>query len=35
MSADRSGVVALFATHPVAGNLLMMLMIIFGLFGVS
>lgn len=35
MSADRSGIVALFATHPVAGNLLMMLMIVFGLFGLS
>ena len=35
MSAERSGLVTLFATHPVAGNLLMMIMIVFGLFGVS
>jgi multidrug efflux pump subunit AcrB len=32
---NESGIVALFATHPVAGNLLMMLMIVFGLFGLS
>jgi multidrug efflux pump subunit AcrB len=35
MPASRSGLLALFATHPVAGNLLMMLMIVFGLFGLS
>jgi len=35
MPASRSGLVALFATHPVAGNLLMMFMIVFCLFGLS
>ena len=35
MLTNRSGIVAMFATHPVAGNLLMMLMIVFGLFGLS
>ncbi len=35
MSSERSGLVAMFATHPVAGNLLMMIMIVFGLFGLS
>jgi multidrug efflux pump subunit AcrB len=35
MSSERLGIVGLFATHPVAGNLLMMLMIVFGLFGLS
>jgi multidrug efflux pump subunit AcrB len=35
MSTDRLGFVGFFATHPVAGNLLMLLMIVFGLFGLS
>jgi multidrug efflux pump subunit AcrB len=35
MSSERLGIVGMFATHPVAGNLLMCLMIVFGLFGVS
>jgi multidrug efflux pump subunit AcrB len=35
MSSDRLGIVGMFATHPVAGNLLMLLMIVFGLFGLS
>jgi multidrug efflux pump subunit AcrB len=35
MASDRTGLVAMFATHPVAGNLLMLLMIVFGLFGLS
>ena len=34
--ADRAtGAISFFATHPVAGNLLMVLMVMFGLFGVS
>ncbi|MBT8444055.1 MAG: efflux RND transporter permease subunit, partial [Gammaproteobacteria bacterium] len=32
---DRRGIISFFATHRVAGNLLMMLMILFGLYGVS
>ncbi|MGI9292299.1 MAG: efflux RND transporter permease subunit [Gammaproteobacteria bacterium] len=35
MTSERSGLVALFATHPVAGNLLMLSMIVFGFFGIS
>ena len=35
MSTERTGLVALFATHPVAGNLLMLLMIVFGIFGLN
>ncbi|NND54519.1 MAG: efflux RND transporter permease subunit, partial [Gammaproteobacteria bacterium] len=33
MNIKRTGPVAFFATHPVAGNLLMALMVIFGLYG--
>jgi multidrug efflux pump subunit AcrB len=33
MSDRRQGIITFFATHPVAGNLLMVMMIIFGLFG--
>ncbi|MFW2403964.1 MAG: efflux RND transporter permease subunit [Gammaproteobacteria bacterium] len=32
---ERRGIIAFFATHRVAGNLLMMLMILFGLYGLS
>ena len=35
MPTGRLGIVGMFATHPVAGNLLMCLMIVFGLFGLS
>ena len=35
MSRERLGFVGFFATHQVAGNLLMLLMIVFGLFGLS
>jgi multidrug efflux pump subunit AcrB len=35
MAAKPTGVVELFALHPVAGNLLMMLLIVFGLFGLG
>jgi multidrug efflux pump subunit AcrB len=35
MSQRSTGVIAFFANHPVAGNLLMALMIMFGLFGVG
>jgi multidrug efflux pump subunit AcrB len=35
MSIKNTGPVAFFATHPVAANLLMILLMMFGLFGVS
>ena len=35
MSDERRGIIALFASHRVAGNLLMMLMLLFGVYGVS
>ncbi|MGI9342664.1 MAG: efflux RND transporter permease subunit, partial [Gammaproteobacteria bacterium] len=35
MNGERRGIIAFFASHRVAGNLLMMLMLLFGVFGVS
>ena len=35
MSSRPTGIIAFFAEHPVAGNLLMAIMIIFGVFGVG
>ena len=35
MQEQSKGIISFFAMHPVAGNLLMIIMIIFGLFGVS
>jgi len=35
MDTQPRGIIAFFATHRVAGNLLMMLMILFGLFGLT
>jgi len=35
MVESRAGVIAFFATHPVAASLLMTMMIIFGLFGIG
>ncbi len=35
MSEKPNGIIELFALHPVAGNLLMLLLILFGVFGLS
>lgn len=35
MTTKKTGPIAFFATHPVAANLLMILMVLFGLFGMS
>ena len=35
MQEKSKGIISFFALHPVAGNLLMIIMVIFGLFGVS
>ncbi len=35
MSSERRGIIAFFAAHQVAGNLLMMLLVLFGLYGLT
>lgn len=35
MESERRGLISFFAGHPVAGNLLMMLMLLFGVYGLS